>query len=126
MMNVLQLNHHKRYECTERRYPCSECGALFLTKQGRWNHRVVVHPDGTVGQIKTFPCCKPTSALQSKEEQLGLQKDCAADQSGEVKLLGGKRGERTNSEEHLSETNIKKFKKEVEEAEEEGGKCSGI
>lgn len=125
-MNVLQLNHHKRYECTERRYPCSECGALFLTKQGRWNHRVVVHPGGNLGQIKTFPCCKQSSVLQSKEEQLHLQKDCATDQSGDVKMLGGKRGERTNTEEHLSEANIKKIKKEDEVAEEEGGKCSGI
>lgn len=124
-MNVLQLNHHKRYECTERRYPCSECGALFLTKQGRWNHRVVVHPDGTVGvgQMKTFPC---SYVLQSKEEQLDLQKDCEADQSGRVKLVGGKRGKRTNTEEHSTEANVKNFKKEEEVAEEEGGKRSGI
>lgn len=125
MMNVLQLNHHKRYECTGRRYPCSDCGALFLTKQGRWNHRFKVHPDGTVGvgQMKTFQC---HNVLQSKEEQLNLQKDCATEQSGEVKLLGKKCGERTNTEEHSSGANVKKFKQGEEVAEEEGRKRSGI
>lgn len=128
MTNVLQLNHHKRYECAERRYPCGECGALFLTKQGRWNHRGVVHPDGTVGvgQIKSIPCCKRSCVLQSKEEQLHLQKDCAADRSGDVTPPGGKRGERTNTEEHSGEANIKKFKQEEEVADEEGGKHAGF
>lgn len=127
MLNVLQLNHHKRYECIERRYPCSECGALFLTKQGRWNHRVVVHPDGTVGvsEIKTLQCCKCSRFFPSKEELLSHQKNCATDQSGGVKLLGEKRGHRTNTAAHSGEANTKKIKKE-EEVVEECGEHSGI
>lgn len=85
-----------------------------------------MHPVGTAGQIKTLPCLKRSSLQESTEEQLDLPKGCGTDQSGKVEPQGEKHRDRTNTDEHSSEVNVKRIKKEEEVSEEEEGKASGI
>lgn len=122
MIHVLQLNHHKRYECIERRYPCRDCGALFPSAPRLRNHRIAVHPDclAVVSEIRTYQCCKCCQAFQTEDKLLRHEENFASDLNCEVKQLGKKRGHRPKTAAHSNVADAKKSKKEevVEECKE--------
>lgn len=98
MLYVLQLEEHRRQECMERRFPCSDCGALFLGPWRLRNHRIAVHPKcEAVVDVNTYQCCKCSQGFETEEELLKHQEKFASALNCEVKPQGKKRGQNPKS-----------------------------
>lgn len=94
MVNVLQLNKHRRHECIERRCPCKDCGALFPSPSRLRSHRIAIHPQSPVvaDDINTYQCCKCGCGFRTEEELLEHQERFASHLNCDVKPQGKKRG----------------------------------
>lgn len=98
MLYVLQLEEHRRQECMERRFPCSDCGALFLGPWRLRNHRVAVHPKSeAVVDVNAHQCCKCSQGFETEEELLKHQETFASALNCEAKPQGKKRGQNPKS-----------------------------
>ncbi|XP_017274889.1 zinc finger protein 11-like [Kryptolebias marmoratus] len=88
-----ELSRHKRFNCTERRFLCRDCGALFPTGFRLRTHRAAVHHDHPeiAEDINTFQCCKCGSSFQTEEKLLQHQEMFASDQNCGLKPQGKRR-----------------------------------
>lgn len=112
MLYVLQLNKHRRQECIERRYPCSDCGALFPSPSRLRIHRIAMHPECVSEDINTYQCCKCSQGFQTEEELLKHQEKFASSLNCDVKPQGKKRGRKHKNAAQSGVVDRKKIKQE--------------
>ena len=126
MLNILQLNKHRRQECIERRCPCKDCGALFPSPSRLRKHRIAVHPECpvVVSDVNTYQCFKCHRGFQTVEELLKHQKKFACNRNCDIKLQGKKRGSKPNGDAYLGLADSKKSKQEEGAEEHKGGSDS--